>query len=323
MTTTIDQEKLRKHQQQNLLQTVLLLGGMGTILAFAAYLLWGLTGLAASFMAVGLITAFSQRLPPKFIMRLYRGKRLPRDNSQLSRIMDELTMRARLPARPDLYVIPSATLNAFATGTPERSTIALTEGLLRNLTMREIVGVLAHELSHINNNDLWIMGIADILSRLVQPLTYVAIFITVLNLLGSLTGEPPLSWTGVLLLYFAPAISSLLQLSLSRTREYDADTEAVILTGDPMGLASALRRLDNETGHFIEDLALPVPARRVPLPSLLRTHPPTDERIEHILDIANSLKTPPILIKEEPMVSLVTFGPSELLPRYRWPGLWY
>jgi len=320
---TLDQETLRHHQHNNLTHTVLLLAGMGAVLAVTAYLLWGLVGLAFIFIVVGLITAFSQRVPPELLMKLYSAVPLPPDRSQLSQIVDELSNRAQLPTRPNLYVIPSATLNAFAAGTPNNPAIAITEGLFRQLTMREIVGVLAHEISHIRNNDTWVMGVADLLSRLVQPLFYVAIAITFINLLGTLTGEPPMSWTGVLLLYLAPAISSLMQLGLSRTREYDADVEAVMLTGDPMGLASALRRLDNETGRFWEDLALPVPTRKVPQPSLLRTHPPTQERVNRILALSKNNSTPPIIVADEPMISVVSFGPSELRPRYRWPGVWY
>ncbi len=323
MIYTLDQETLRHHQHNNLTHTVLLLAGMGAVLAVTAYLLWGLVGLAFIFIVVGLITAFSQRVPPELLMKLYSAVPLPPDRSQLSQIVDELSNRAQLPTRPNLYVIPSATLNAFAAGTPNNPAIAITEGLFRQLTMREIVGVLAHEISHIRNNDTWVMGVADLLSRLVQPLFYVAIAITFINLLGTLTGEPPMSWTGVLLLYLAPAISSLMQLGLSRTREYDADVEAVMLTGDPMGLASALRRLDNETGRFWEDLALPVPTRKVPQPSLLRTHPPTQERVNRILALSKNNSTPPIIVADEPMISVVSFGPSELRPRYRWPGVWY
>lgn len=323
MTSNFNDNLVRAHQRQNFIQTVLLLGGMGIVLVISTALLWGLFGVAVALIVLGVIIAFAQHVPPEAVMRLYRAQHLARDGGQLSRIVDELSVRAELPARPEVYVIPSATLNAFATGTPERSAIAITEGLLRNLTMREMIGVLAHEVSHIRNHDLWLMGVADILSRLVQPLTYVAIAITVFNLLGSFAGEPPLSWVGVLLLYFAPAISNLLQLALSRTREFDADADALALTGDPMGLASALRRLDHLTGSFWEDVALPVPSRRVPQPSMLRTHPPIEDRVERILALSNAPSYEPIVVVEEPSISVVTFGPSEIRPRYRFPGVWF
>jgi Zn-dependent protease with chaperone function len=135
--------------------------------------------------------------------------------------------------------------------------------------------------------------------------------------------EQLVSWWTVLLLYLAPALSSLLQLALSRTREFDADLEAVGLTGDPLGLASALRRLENYTGRVWEDLMFPVPARRVPQPSLLRSHPTNDERISRLLAVGNRRQLDPIVIVEQPMISLVGVGPIEMRPRYRWPGLWF
>ena len=110
--------------------------------------------------------------------------------------------------------------------------------------MREIIGVVGHEMSHIRNNDLSVMTLADTMTRFVQMLSYAALVLVGLNLIGLLGDEPPFSWWAILLLYLAPAITSVLQLALSRTREFDADLEGAMLTGDPLGLASALRRLD-------------------------------------------------------------------------------
>lgn len=327
MTQLLDAEALRRHRQQNIVHSVLLIGGIGLVLAIATTLLWGLAGIAISLIAVGLLVLMAPSLPPEAVMRLYRARRVEPGDDQLSRIVDELTRRAELPQRPDLYLIPSATLNAFATGSPGHAAIAITEGLLRRLTMREVAGVLAHEVSHIHNNDLWIMSLADVMTRFVQSLSYVALVLALFNVLGLITGDAPISWWAVALLYFAPAISSLLQLGLSRAREFDADLEAAMLTGDPMGLASALSRLERYEGRFWEDLLYPVPARRVPQPSLLRTHPPTDERIARLHELAGHQemprRLPQIVVVEEPMVSMIGYGPIEMRPRYRFPGLWY
>jgi heat shock protein HtpX len=101
----------------------------------------------------------------------------------------------------------------------------------------------------------------------------------------------------------------------------------VALTGDPKALASALRRLETYTGHFWEDLMFPVPARRVPLPSLLRSHPDTEERIRRLEPLDATPSAPPrhdpLVIVEQPMFSLVGYGPGDMRPRYRWPGLWF
>ncbi len=323
MGSFLNAEQLEEHKQRNTIHSLLLIGGIALILALATTLLWGPPGIVFSAGIIGLLVLMAPSVPPAAVMRLYRARRVPRGHDQLSLILDELSRRAELPARPDLYVIPSATLNAFATGTTERAAIGLTEGLLRSLSLREIAGVLAHEVSHINNNDLRLMNLADIMTRFVQILSYVAVVLVFLNVLSMLTGDPPFSWWAVLVLYFAPAFSSLLQLGLSRAREFDADLEAAQLTGDPLGLASALSRLERYQGHFWEDLLYPVPARRVPQPSLLRTHPPTEERIARLNELSGQLSLPPIAVVEEPMVSMLGYGPIAMRPRYRFPGLWY
>lgn len=323
MSHLLNAEQLEAHKQRNIKHSALLIGGIGLIVTVASTLLWGLGGVAVSLISIGVLLLLAPSLPPSAIMRLYRASKVEPSTDQLSRIVDELTLRAELPARPQLYLIPSATLNAFATGTPENATIAITEGLLRRLTMREITNVLAHEMSHIRNNDLWLMNLADVMTRFVQSLSYIALAMAVLNVFGLMTGEAPISWWAVLLLYFAPALSSLLQLGLSRAREFDADLEAAMLTGDPMGLASALSRLERYEGRFWEELVYPVPARRTPQPSLLRTHPPTEERIARLRELAGQPALPQIVIVDEPMVSMIGAGPIEMRPRYRFPGVWY
>jgi heat shock protein HtpX len=324
MAPFLDPAARREHRRRNLQQSALLIAGIGAVVAVAAWLIWGAAGVVACFLVIGLVTAFAPRVPPEVVMRLYRAQRVaPGRGGQLGSLVDELARRAELPARPELYVVPSLTLNAFATGTPRHAAIAVTEGLLRRLTMREITAVLAHEMSHIRNNDLWIMSLADLMTRLVQTLSYVALTLALLNIFAALNADPVISWSAILLLYAAPAISSLLQLGLSRAREFDADLEAVMLTGDPLGLASALRRLERSTGHFWEDLMFPVPGRRVPVPSLLRTHPPTEDRIRRLLAMEGRPTLAQIPVAEEPMVSLVGWGPIEMRPRHRWPGIWF
>ena len=101
--------------------------------------------------------------------------------------------RAELPAPPRVYVIPSMTLNAFATGTPEKAVIGVTEGLLRRLTLNELAGVLAHEISHIRNNDLAVMSLADVMTRFTQMLSYLALFLALFNLPAFLLGDSEIS----------------------------------------------------------------------------------------------------------------------------------
>jgi heat shock protein HtpX len=122
------------------------------------------------------------------------------------------------------------------------------------------------------------------------------------------------------LLIAAPALLNLLQLALPRSLE--ADREAALLTGDPLGLASAVSRLDAPAGVAIEDVMPPVPARKVPLPSMLRFPAAADRRIAR-LNALQAPPMPPLDIVDGPRISLVGVGPIEMRPRYRWPGVWF
>lgn len=321
----LDPAAEQAHKRANLVHTVLLLGSIGGLLAVSTGLLWGWVGIVTALAWIGVLSFFGARVPADVVIRLYKGQLVdPHSGGQLTLIMDQLSERAELNHRPNLYVIPSMTMNAFATGTANRAAVAVTEGLLRQLTMREIAGVLAHEVSHIRNNDLWVMGLADLMSRFTQVLSYVAVVLAGANVLALLVaGEAAYSWIAIILLYLAPAASNLLQLGLSRVREFDADLEGARLTGDPEGLASALVKVERYTGRFWEDLMFPIPARRVPQPSVLRSHPTTEARIARLQELDPRTTLPPIVVVEQPMVSLVGFGPIAMRPRYRFPGLWF
>lgn len=321
----LDPEVLHAHRQQNQLHTFALLLGISAMLALPVGLIWGTVGIVVAGVVVIAMYFVARSTPPGLIMRAYKATRVAEQSgTQLSQIVAVLSQRAALPATPMLYIIPSLTLNAFATGSRERAAIGVTEGLLRKLSMQELAAVLAHEVSHIKNNDLGVMAIADIASRLVQGMSYLAVFLVGANVLTMIIdGEPKISWLAIIVLYVAPLLSSLLQLGLSRAREYDADLEAAQLTGNPAWLASALQRLERHTGVFWEDLTMPVPGRRVPQPSVLRSHPATADRVARLQELAVTSTVPPILIRDEPFVSVVTASLIEMRPRYRFPGIWF
>lgn len=324
MTPYLDPDSRRAHRARNNLHSAILVGSLGLLTGFSAWLLWGGMGVAITLVALGVIYAFAPRLPPEVVMRLYRARRLDPDSSiPIVHIVDVLSDRAELPAPAPVYVIPSMTLNAFATGSPEKAVIGVTEGLLRRLTLNELAGVLAHEISHIRNNDLAVMGLADVMTRFTQVLSYLAIFLALFNLPAFLLGDAEVSLLGLALLYLAPTIGSLIQLALSRTREFDADLEGAGLTGDPGALVSALEKLERYQGHFWEDMTLPVPGRRIPQPSLLRSHPPTEYRVARLRELQGRPMLPHIPIAEEPMEPMLGPGPMAMRPRYRWTGVWY
>ncbi len=323
MTPLPDDASHRAHKTRNQLHSALLVGGLGLVTAFSAWLLWSWTGVLVTLLCIAALYVFAPRLPPEMIMSMYRARPLDASQSgQILYIVQELSRRAKLPAVPEVYVIPSMTLNAFATGTPDKAVIGITEGLLRRLSLRELTGVMAHELSHVRSGDLAVMSLADVMTRFTQALSYLAVILAIFNLPAWLLGDSDMPFSALLLLYLAPTIGSLLQLGLSRTREFDADLEGTLLTGDPRGLASALEKLERYQGSIWEDL-LPVPSRRIPQPSLLRSHPPTDQRVARLLALENREMAPPIEVVEEPMVSMVGMGPGSMQPRYRFPGVWF
>jgi heat shock protein HtpX len=323
MTPFLDPKTLRAHKLRNTLHSVLLVGGLGLVTGFCAWLVWGGMGVAVTLAAVGLIFAFAPRLPPELLMRFYRARGVdPHQGSQILRIVDALSDRAELVQAPRVYVIPSMTLNAFAAGTPDNAVIGITEGLLRRLTLPELAGVLAHEISHIRNNDLAILGLADAMTRFAQLLAYLAVFLALFNLPAFLLGDSEIPLVALALLYLAPTATSLIQLALSRTREFDADLEAASLTGDPESLISALQKLERYHGHFWEDMRLPVPGRRIPQPSLLRSHPRTEDRVARLKALGDRPLLPHLTVTGEAMAPL-TAGPAAMRPRYRWTGVWF
>ncbi|KAA3631074.1 MAG: Zn-dependent protease [Proteobacteria bacterium] len=159
----------------------------------------------------------------------------------------------------------------------------MTHGLLNRLTPRELAAVLAHETSHIANNDMRIMGLADAVRPLTHVMALFGLLLTFAPLPLMLFGAVWISPLGLMLLLLAPTVSALLQLALSRTREFLADMQAVRLTGDPEGLVSALDKLEHQGAGYWRRVFNPV--YRDPNPSVLRSHPATRERIERLMSL--------------------------------------
>lgn len=278
----------RRHRLLNIVHTWLLAGGSLLLLAVTAWIFAGPAGIVAAILFGGLSMAAMQRISPQMVLSMYKARRVSRAEFPAGvAIVEELARRAGLPATPVLWAVPSRLMNAFAVGRREDSAIAVTDGLIRRLTARELAGVLAHEISHIAHGDVKVMALADIVSRYTSLMSTIGILSLILNIGGFASGqEAPVPWFAVLVLILAPSIGGLLQLALSRTREFDADLGAVMLTGDPQGLASALARLERMQGRMWESLMLP--GGRIPDPSILRSHPPTGERIARLMAFGES-----------------------------------
>jgi heat shock protein HtpX len=280
----MNQETAAKRKFRNRVHTLLLIGGMSLLLALCSELLFGKGVWIWVFIAVALLMLVVPDVSPHWILRLYQARQLhPRASPQLTLLMQELAQRAELDEPPALFWIPSYSVNAFTVGERGNAAIAVTDGLLQLLSPREITGVLAHEVSHIANNDMRLMGLADLISRLTHMMSAFGLMLLFISLPLMLLGITSFSLLGVLLLLAAPSLSALLQLGLSRIREFDADLEAARITGDPEGLASALGKISGQRGNLWQRILFP--GYRNPEPSLLRTHPDTDERIERLLEL--------------------------------------
>lgn len=307
-----------RHRWLNRLQTTLLVITLLGIATIGGSLLFGEIGLWLALAVGGLALLIEPAAASSLTLRLYGARVLhPSEAPDLWALVHELAARAGLPAVPVPHYAPSVIVNAFATGSEHRSAIVLTDGLLRSLTPREITCVIAHEVAHIANKDLRVMGLADSISRLTHLMALLGLIAILFSLPALLLGAVDVHWPTLILLAVAPQLALLAQLGLSRVREFDADRLAAELTNDPHGLALALAKIERVDLSWRAWL---LPGWGNPEPSWLRTHPATGERIERLREPGMQL-TPrrPLhhsshLLLETPVV------PRS--PRWRIGGLW-
>lgn len=227
---------LLQHRWLNRLQTGLLVLTLVGIAAAAGRLPFGEGCLWLALFAIAGALLLEPVAASALSLRLYRVRALhPQEAHKMWALLRELPARAGLPATPVPHYVPSAVVNAFATGSKQEASIALTDGLLRSLGPRELAGVLVHEVAHIANEDLRVMGLADSDSRLTSLLALMGQIAIQLSLPAQLVGAAEVYWPGLLLLAASPQLALLAQLGLSRVREFDADRLAAELTGDPQG----------------------------------------------------------------------------------------
>lgn len=309
------------HKKRNIRHTVLLCGSMIVLFNLLGYLLFGVKGLFWTNLFGAAVLISSPQLSPRVILRLYKTRPLsPEQAPVLGRIIRELAGRAGLEPSPQLHYMPSELVNAFSVGHGQEAAIGLTDGLLRQLTIRELIGVLAHEIAHIRNHDLRVMGLADIMSRLTGMLALLGLVLLVFNLPLMFLGRTTVNWYAIVLLLLAPTASALLQLALSRAREFEADLQAIQLTGDPEGLASALEKLEQV---HIKGIRLFFPGHKVPDPSLLRSHPVTAGRIARLRALGADGTRLTNGFTETPIPPPLTVVPSLDRPSWHISGLWY
>ncbi len=312
----------RHHAVRNFMHSALLICSMVALCALIGWLLGGTMGLIWLTTLAIFVLVVGPRVSPQLVLRMYGAKPIREYEAPgLIRLFRDLAASAGLPAMPELYHIPSSMANAFAVGSWKSGAVAMTDGLLRGFTSREIRSILAHEVGHLRSNDGWVMSLADSISQMVNVMSWIGQLLLLLNLPLFLLEIDRVPWLLVMVLVFAPTLSALLQLALARTREFEADVEAVRLTGDPQGLISGLTKLERLSGNWFERVFMP--GRRVPEPSLLRTHPPTAERIRRLRELAEDLtRAHEVEHEERPHEFLGSRRPVSDEPRWHVSRFW-
>jgi len=274
----------------NQLKTVLLLGILSAILVGIGGLI-GPNALAFSLVLAVAMNVGAYFFSDRIVLAMHQAQEIPPAQApELHAIVEELAQRAGIP-KPRVYLIPEQQPNAFATGrNPEHAVVAVTSGILQILDARELRGVLAHELSHVKNRDILVSSIAATVAAAITYLAHAASFFG----LGGRDEEGPSPAQALLLALVAPIAATLVQLGISRSREYGADETGAHLSGDPEALARALEKLD-QAAHAIPAamepataslfIVNPFSARRSIL-SLFSTHPDMEERIRRLRAMA-------------------------------------
>ena len=275
----------------NTTKTVILMVGLTVLLVFVGGAFAGRQGMIITFILAMVMNMVSYWFSDKIVLRMYNAKEVTEAEAPvLYSVTQDLAMKMSMPM-PKVYVIPSDALNAFATGrSPNHAAVAATQGILRVLSREELTGVMAHEISHVRNRDILIGTIAAAIAGAISMLAHMAQWALIFgggrrdNDRG---GANPI--VALAMIIVAPLAAALIQMAISRSREYEADATGARICGNPLWLASALKKLDAgaqripmnaspATAHmFIVN-----PLRGGGMMSLFSTHPPMAERIARL-----------------------------------------
>jgi len=272
-----------------ILRTAALLGLLTAILLAIGFLLGGIGGMTTALVFAMLLNFFTYWFSDKIVLSMYRAK--PTDDKKLNSIVERVAKEAGIP-KPKVYIVPTDSPNAFATGrSPSHSSIAVTQGLLDRLDDDEIEGVLSHELSHVKNRDTLVSAIAATVAGAISYLAQMA-------WLGMFSRNRENGNILLLpLLIFAPIAAMLVQLSISRGREFFADYTGAMISKKPLALASALEKISSyvdrnpmKGSSATSHLWIVNPFKGSSFASLFMTHPSTDERVRRLKELARELK---------------------------------
>jgi heat shock protein HtpX len=271
----------------NGLKTAALLGLMSALLLWIGQLLGGSDGLIMAFGFAALMNFGSYWFSDKIVLRMYKAQQVGPEHP-LHRMVERLTARASLPM-PKVYIIPDPSPNAFATGrNPSHAAVAATEGILKVLSEHELEGVIAHELAHVKNRDILTSSIAATIAAAIMMVARMAMFFGG-GRDDDRQGSNPIVLLAMMIL--APLAAMLIQMWISRSREFAADAGGAAIAGNPYGLADALRKIDAVSKRVPLDanpatahMFIVKPFSGGGILSLFSTHPPTEARIRALLE---------------------------------------
>lgn len=288
----------------NGLRTTILLAVLTALVVWIGQMVGGPNGAVIALVLAGAMNFFSYWFSDKIVLKMYGGQQITaNDDPELYSLVQELAAKGGLPM-PKVYVIPEDTPNAFATGrNPEHAAVAVTQGIRRILNKRELAGVLAHELSHVKNRDILISSIAATLAGAISYMAQMAQFAAIFG--GGRSRDDDEGGGGgifglLFMMIVAPIAAMLIQMAVSRSREYMADATGAKISGDPLALANALRKLhmgaqniplqvspatQNATAHMFT--VSPLSGGR--FASLFSTHPAMEERIARLEAMAKDM----------------------------------
>ncbi len=276
----------------NSLKTVFLMTLMMVLFLIVGSALGGETGLIIAFVFSLALNFGSYWFSDKIVLKMYRAKEVKReDNPRLYDSVAMLAEQAQLPM-PKVYIADNPTPNAFATGrNPDNAAVAVTSGILRILDQKELEGVLAHELAHIKNRDILI---STITATLVGTITFLARMAGYAMIFGGRDRDSGQAVTSLVLLILSPIVAVLIQLAISRSREFMADEGGANICGQPLALAGALGKLQSankqipmkNAGTSSAHMFIVNPFSGKSVMKLFSTHPPVEERIKRLQEIA-------------------------------------